>query len=128
MIEMENVKASFQAGEDFTSASLHLAVNIDSAGTSDTGIQVETAGNGENAVGFLETYDVTGKDVAVVTDGICKAVAAAAVTVNAPLKVAAGKLTPCTTDKDQMVAYALTAAAADGEIFLIQIARGFYAA
>lgn len=129
MIEGNLERMSFVAGQDFTSAHQHHAVNIDSTDTTDTAIAVELAGAGENAVGFLETYDTTGNDVSVIVNGQCKAVAGAAITVNAPLKVtAASRLTPCTANNDVGVAYALTAASADGEILLIQIARFYYGA
>ena len=127
MTSGESLTRSASAGQDFTSAHMYHCVNIDATDTTDHDIAVELAGAGENAVGVIQTYEVTGKQVNVIFAGLTKAVAGAAVLVNKPLKVDAnGRLIQATTNNDICVAWSWSAASADGEVMLVNFCAPFY--
>ena len=130
MISLWKQIETFIAGQDFTEAHQYHAVNIDSAGTSDQAIQVELANAGELAVGVLqENYELTGYPVDVCISGATLAVAGNAVTVNTFVKVDANsRFIPVTSNNDIYAGFALTAASANGEVFLLMLRQGFYGA
>lgn len=130
MISMKKEVESFIAGQDFTESHQYHAVNIDASGTSDQDIQVELAGAGELCVGVLqENYDVTGNPVDVAVSGVTTAIAGAAITVNTWVKVDSNsRFIPVTSNNDVAAGFALTAAGADGNAFLLKLSQGFYGA
>jgi len=120
---------SFVAGQDFVATDLGKAVKIDATDSNDQSLAVELAGAGELCVGILKTYELATFHVSVAIEGCIAVRALAAVTENAWIKVGTGgKLTPATTDKDMVAGYALSAASAEDEFFLMVLCRGFYAA
>lgn len=130
MISLWKQIETFVAGQNFTEAHQYHAVNIDAAGTSDQAIQVELAGAGELAIGVLqENYENAGYPVDVAVNGATLAVAGAAVTVNTFVKVDSNsRFIPVTSNNDIYAGFALTAAGADGQVFLLMLRQGFYGA
>lgn len=118
------------AGQTFTSADQYKAVKVDSSAT-DVNMLVDLCGANAASIGFLKadsgTDGVTPVEIA--TFGVCKALAGAAVTVNAYLKTdASGKVIPVTSNNDIIVAQALSAASADAEVIKVRIVNAYYGA
>ena len=124
------IRESFSAGQDFTTADQYKAVKIDSTDTTDSRLACELAGAGNVAMGILQTTELTGYEVKVVTAGATKAMAGAAISdLTKPCKInASGKVISVTTDKDFYLGWPKSVATADGDIIELFVAPGYYAA
>ena len=122
MIKGQNLSDSFVAGQAFATTDQYKFVKMDSSAT-DTDLQVDACGADAAAIGTIQTAEAAaGDSVSVAHGGVVKAMAGAAVALNATCKTdSSGRAITVTTDFDPIVCRALTAATAAGDIILVKL-------
>lgn len=95
------------------------AVLASVAGEAFLGIAIPTTGNAEGKVATGDIVDIQIKDIGM-------AMAGAAVEAGKPLTTDANGKLVAAASGNFIIGYALTAAAADGDIISVQVAKGYY--
>lgn len=130
MVSGSQLTLNATAGANFTSADQYKCVKVDSSST-DAKLMVDLCGANASGIGFLLSDSGTDGEtsVSVAFAGVAKAMAGAAISLGAFCKTdASGKLTPVTSNNDIIVAQALSAATADGDIIRVLVRSSYYGA
>ena len=88
------------------------------------GVKVSTTAASDPILGILQNSPAANEPAEVAFTGICKALAEASVSYGNPLTASStGRVKATTTDKDEIVGYALKASAAAGDLIPVLLTR-----